>query len=143
MDSHRFKVYIYDSSLNQDKTTLFIGLVETDNSNLELYVFKDLDDFSFRDNIIRGYLWKGHFRDYLYIDKNDKKYIENDVLYIVIFNKNNDLSTDNNDAYTSFYLGITDENTPLLLNEGVEFKLQLTTEHNSQKFFYYFMGILL
>jgi len=71
---------------------------------------------------IHGYLWRGDYKDYIYIDKNDKKYIENDILYIIIFKKINNIVSDKKDAFTSFYLGVTDENTPLLLNEGVEFK---------------------
>jgi len=50
MDSHRFKIYMYDSSTIGKKNNLFIGLIETDNTNLELYVFKDLNDFSFYEN---------------------------------------------------------------------------------------------
>ena len=137
MDSHRFKIYVYESSLN--KNTLFIGLIETDNNSLELYVFRNLEDFSFDNNIIKGYLWKGNYKDYLYIDKNDEKYIENDILYIVIFKKSNYIIEDDKDRYTSFYLGITEEGSPLIINEGIEFKLHLTTEHSSQKFYYYFL----
>ena len=43
------------------------------------------------------------------------------------------------DSYTSFYLGITDETTSLLLTEGIEFKHRLTNDHKSQNFNYYFM----
>ena len=139
MDTHRFKVYMYDSSTIGNKTNLFIGLVETNYINLELFVFKDLNDFSIYDEKIRGYLWKGDLKDYIYIDKNDKNYIENDILYIMIFKKQSFLSEKKEDAYTSFYLGITDENTPLLLHDGVEFKYQLNKEHPSQKFYYYFV----
>ena len=140
MDSHRFKIYMYDSSTIGKKNNLFIGLIETDNTNLELYVFKDLNDFSFYEETIHGYLWRGDYKDYIYIDKNDKKYIENDILYIIIFKKINNIVSDKKDAFTSFYLGVTDENTPLLLNEGVEFKYRLNTGHIKQKFYYYFIS---
>ena len=136
MDNHRFKVYAYDSStIGKNKTNLFISLVETDWTNSELYVFKDLNDFSVVDDKISGYLWKGEYRDKIYIDKNDKKYIDNDILYIMIFKKS---KTENNE-YTVFYLGITDEDTPFLLNEGIEFKHQLDTKHPTQNFFYYYI----
>ena len=137
LDVHKFKVYMYDSSIGGAKNNLFIGLVETDYTNLELYVFKDLNDFRIYKDIISGYLWKGDYRDYIYIDKNDEKYIKNDILYILIFKKAVYLpSEQRKDSYCSFYLGVTDENTPFLLNEGVEFKYQLNQEHNSQKFYY-------
>jgi len=135
MDNHIFKVYMYDSSTNGNKTDLTVVLVETDDVNSELYIFKDLNDFTFSNGRINGYLWRGEYKDYVYIDKKDKKYLENDILYIMIYKKTK--SKTNND-FTTFYLGITDETTPFLLNEAVEFKMQLTKEHNSQKFFYYF-----
>ena len=142
MDAHSFKVYMYDSSIIGNKSNLFIGLVETDYTNLELFIFKDLNDFAIYEDRISGYLWKGDYRDYIYIDKNDQKYIDNDILYILIFKKNSyyTLKDKDKEKYNSFYLGITDENTPLLLNEGIEFKHQLNVDHPSQKFYYYFIG---
>ena len=139
MDKHRFKVYMYDTTKSGKKENLFIGLVETDYTNLELFIFKDLNDFSILGDRITGYLWKGDYRDYVYIDKNDKKYLENDILYILIFKKVSYIHQPDKETYTSFYLGVTDESTPLLLNEGNEFKHQLTKEHTSQKFYYYFI----
>jgi hypothetical protein len=53
----------------------------------------------------------------------------------MIFKKS---KTENNE-YTVFYLGITDEDTPFLLNEGIEFKHQLDTKHPTQNFFYYYI----
>ena len=138
MDNHRFKVYMYNSSNIGNKTDLYIGLVETDFTNLELYVFKDLNDFSINNNNnINGYLWKGDYKDYILISKEDKKYINNDVLYIMVYKQINYFqSSQRTDSYTSFYLGITDEKIPLLLTEGIEFKHRLSIEHFSQKFNY-------
>ena len=135
MDNHRFKVYMYDSSTNGKKTDLTAVLVETDEVNSELYIFKDLNDFSISDDKINGYLWKGEAKDYCYIDKNDKKYLDNDILYIMVYKK----TKSKKNTYTNFYLGVTDETTPFLLNEAVEFKMHLNKAHNSQKFFYYYM----
>ena len=140
MDNHRFKVYMYDSSTIGNKTDLYIGLVETDYTNLELFVFKDLNDFSINNNNINGYLWRGDYRDFILINKEDKKYIDNDVLYIMVYKQTNYFeSSQKVDSYTSFYLGITDETTPLLLTEGIDFKHRLNTQHYSQKFNYYFI----
>ena len=135
MDDHKFKVYMYDSSTNGNKTDLTAVLVETDDVNSELYIFKDLNDFSLIDGKIDGYLWRGEYKDYVYIDKNDKKYLDNDVLYIMIYKKT---ESKKNEGFTTFYLGVTDETTPFLLTEGVEFKMQLTRAHKSQKFYYFF-----
>ena len=135
MDNHKFKVYMYDSSNNGVKANLFISLIETDSINSELYVFKDLNDFSIIDDRIYGYLWKGEYKDYIYIDKDDKNYKENDILYIMIYKKSK-----YNVDYTTFYLGITDENTPFLLNEGIEFRYRFDNPHKSQKFFYYYIN---
>ena len=139
MDNHRFKVYMYDSSTIGNKTDLYVGLVETDFTNLELYIFKDLNDFSINNDNINGYLWKGSYRDFIYISKNDKKYIDNDVLYIMVYKSVDYSSEQRKDSYTSFYLGISDEITPLLLTEGIEFKHRLNSEHVSQNFNYYFI----
>ena len=139
MDNHRFKVYMYDTTIIGQKPNLYIGLVETDYSNLELYVFKDLNDFSIFNENISGYLWSGDYKDYIYIDKDDKNYINNDVLYILVFKKESYIRTAQKDVYSTFYLGVTDENCPFLLYEGIEFKYQLYKEHNSQKFYYYFI----
>jgi hypothetical protein len=87
MDNHRFKVYMYDTSIIGKKSNLYIGLVETDYINLELYVFKDLNDFNIINDNIKGYLWKGDFKDYVYIDKDEKNYLDNDILYILVFKK--------------------------------------------------------
>ena len=141
IDNHKFKVYLYDSSTIGNKTDLYIGLVETDITNLELYVFKDINDFAINNNIISGYLWKADFRDFIYIHKDDPKYLDNDILYIMIYKSSNHYSyTQSKDSYTTFYLGITDETTPLLLIEGIEFKHRLNFEHKSQIFNYYFMS---
>ena len=140
MDNHRFKVYMYDTSTIGNKTDLYIGLVETDYTNLELYIFKDLNDFSFNKDNINGYIWKGDYRDYIYINKKDKKYIDNDVLYIMVYKSINYRTLHQKiDSYTSFYLGITDETTPLLLTEGIEFKHRLNMDHTTQIFNYYYM----
>ena len=64
MDNHRFKIYSYDSSTIGNKTDLYIGLVETDYTNLELYIINN--------NKINGYLWKGDYRDFVYINRKDK-----------------------------------------------------------------------
>ena len=141
MEGHRFKVYVYDSSIIGKKSSLYIGLVETDYTNLELYVFKDLNDFSIYKDIVSGYLWKGDYKDYIYIGKDDEKYLKNDILYILIYKKMSYAGDKKKDKYTSFYLGITDETTPLELNEGIEFKYQLNSEHKLQKFYYYFIDV--
>ena len=81
MNDHIFKIYLYDSFTNGNKGDLFIVLVETDYVDYELYVFKNLNDFTFNEDMIYGYLWKGEVKDFNYIDKKDKKYINNDILY--------------------------------------------------------------
>ena len=133
-DNNKFKIYMYDSLSNNKKTDLLISLIETDRINMELYVFKDLNDISIISNKITGYLWFGDFNDFVYIDKNDDNYKNNDIFYILIYKKTEEELLN---EVTTFYLGITDENTPFLLTDGVEFKHQLDSKHSSQKFIYY------
>jgi len=137
LDNHRFKVYMYDSSNNGNKENLLVSLIETDMVNSELYIFKDLNDFSIIDNNVYGYLWRGSYRDSIYIEKDDKNYINNDILYIMVFKRSRNYN--HLDEYTTFYLGVTDENTPFLLNEGIEFKHQFDQKHNKLSFFYYYI----
>ena len=136
LDNHRFKVYMYDSSKGE-KLNLFVTLIETDFVDYELYIFKDLDDFSISNDKIYGYLWKGDVKDYIYIDKDDKKYKENDIFYILIYKRK--VTNNSKNVYSTFYLGVTDEKTPFLLNEGIEFKHQLNKQHPSQNFYYYYI----
>jgi len=139
IDDHIFKVYLYDSSTNTNKANLYITLVETDYVDSELYVFKDLNDFTMINGTIVGYLWKGEYKDYIYIGKNDTNYLENDILYIMIYKKTKKIDLNKNNGYSAFYLGVTDENTPFLLNEAIELMHQLNKQHNSQKFLYYYL----
>ena len=134
MDNIKFKIYMYDSLSNSKKSDLLISLIETDRINIELYVFKDLKDISVISNKITGYLWFGDFNDFVYISKDDKNYINNDIFYILIYKKTEGFSNE----VTTFYLGITDESTPFILTDGIEFKHQLDTKHSYQKFIYYF-----
>ena len=90
--------------------------------------------------MIYGYLWKGEVKDFIYIDKNDKKCVGNDILYIMIYKKTKQNNMHKNNSNTTFYLGITDENTPFILNEAIEFKHQLNMQHNIQKFLYYYIN---
>ena len=133
MNNNLFKIYMYDSLSNNKKTDLFISLIETDRVNIELYVFKDLKDISIISNKITGYLWFGDYNDFVYIYKDDKNYINNDIFYILIYKKSEGFINE----VTTFYLGITDESTPFILTDGVEFKHQLDTKHSSQKFIYF------
>ena len=137
MDSHRFKVYMYDTSTNgEDKSDLLVTLIETDWVNSELYIFTDLNDFSIIDDRIYGYTWRAEFQDFVYIEKTDIRYKQNDILYIMVFKKTKNYDKN---KYTTFYLGVTDEKTPFLLNEAIEFKHQFDSKHSSQKFFYYYI----
>ena len=138
MDNIKFKVYMYDSLTNLKKSDLFISLIETDRINIELYVFKDLKDISIISGKITGYLWFGDYNDFIYVDKDDPNYKNNDIFYILIYKKTEGFINE----VTTFYLGVTDESTPFILTEGVEFKHQLDTKHSTQKFFYYYKNDL-
>ena len=141
LDEHRFKIYMYDLSNTKNKTDLFVGLVEVDYMNLDFYIFKDLNDFSFSENNVKGYLWRGDSHDTLYIRKDDPKLQNLNILYIMVFKTRvyEVIGIGKKDSFTTFYLAITDENTPLVLNEGIEFSYDLDINHPSQNFYYYFI----
>ena len=46
----------------------------------------------------------------------------------------------NSNVYTTFYLGVAEENTPFLLNEGIEFKQRFDRDHYLQKYYYFYIN---
>ena len=142
-NDYSIKVYSYDNSnLGNNKIDLFIHFSGDLYNFYNIYVFKNLNDYKYEKERVTGYIWGSEYnKNYIYITKNEPKYIIGN-LYIMIFkNKNN--QRDNNIIYREqtsnisyFSLAITDELTPLTLIEGVEFKQTLTKSHPSQYYYY-------
>ena len=142
-DNHNIKVYSYDNSnIGGEKIDLFIYLDAPSFASFHIYVFKNLNDYSYEKNKIKGFIWQTKYSNYIHIEKNDPNYIIGN-LYIMIFVQRYDISYYSNVVYrkdslaeSPFLLAITDENTPLTLIEGVEFKQILTNKRAYQTFYY-------
>ena len=142
------KIYVYTHNIEdeKDKTDIYITLTRF-NLYCDIYVFGDLDNVEYNSSgsgneKVSGYLWKSDYTHSITISKDDPNYIYNAELYIVVV-KNEEMSSyvsNNNNIKpitTSFLIGITDESTPFLINEGKETRLTLTNTYTQQNFFYF------
>ena len=141
-DNHNIKVYSYDNSnVGSRKTDLFIYFEGSGYIYYELYVFRNLDDYSYERQKVKGFLWESNYLNYIHISKEDPNYIIGN-LYIMVFGLRYDDIDDSvqirkeNAANYPYYLVITDEATPLSLIEGIEFRLPLTSKKTHQTFYY-------
>ena len=139
--NHNIKVYSYDNSnVGSEKTDLFIYIDYPQDAHYSLYVFKDLDDFIYENDKVKGYLWKSQYYNYIHIEKTDENYIVGNLYIMVFVDRANDVNSNivyrKENSESLFSLAITDESTPLTLIEGVEFRQVLTKKRKYQTFFY-------
>ena len=142
-NNHNIKVYSYDNSnIGGEKTDLFIYLDTPSFYSYQLYIFKNLNDYSYENNKVKGAVWQDKYSNFIHIEKDDPNYIIGN-LYIMVFVQRYDNSYYSNviyrkdpEAESPFLLAITDENTPLTLIEGVEFRQIFTNKRLYQTFFY-------
>ena len=139
---HYIKVYSYDNSnIGQDKTDLFIYLHESSWEDYTLYIFKDLNDYSYENGKVKGYVWASKYTNYIHIEKTDPNYIVGNLYIMVFLIKYVDKYSEivyrkDEDEGAPYLLVITDESTPLTLIEGVEFRQSLTVKRPYQTFLY-------
>ena len=141
-DNHNIKVYSYDNSnIGNQKSDLFIFFDPPPYGYYNIYVFKNLNDYNYENEKVKGFIWETRYSNIIHIEKNDPNYIIGN-LYIMVFLKSYDDYYDSNVVYrkdnleSSFLLAITDETTPLTLIEGVEFEQTLTQKRLYQTFNY-------
>ena len=143
-ENHNIKVYSYDNSnVGNNKSDLFITLQGAGYITYRIYVFKNLNDYYYEKEKVKGYLWASDFLNNIHIKKDDPNYIIGN-LYIMVFGLTiNDLDSDTDIVYrkedpenSPFLLVITDETTPISLLEGVEFRKTLNNDRKYQIFDY-------
>ena len=140
-DKRNIKVYSFENKLiNEQKKNLYVTLTKI-NIDCTVYIYDDLDNFEYnkKTNIISGYIYKSDYNNQILIRKTDNKYISNKIFYIMVVKNLNEYSSvlyNSKSSYSSFHIGITDEETPFLLSEGIQHKLVLTTEYQKQTYFY-------
>lgn len=138
----QFKVYSYtpvsidSEDFNEDiKITL-----HSDNLKFDFKVYLDIKDISYtlRDNateLFTGYTWAADSNSELLIKKSDNKYTAKGPYYILV-HRNFDITKTNRDAIASFHLDVTNKNTPITLLESKEHDTVLTSEYNTQSYWY-------
>ena len=143
-ENHNIKVYSYDNSnIGNKKSDLFINLQGSGYITYRIYIFKNLNDYSYEKEKVKGFLWQSDFLNNIHIKKDDPKYIIGN-LYIMVFGlRPNDFDSETDLVYrkedpknSPFLLVITDETTPISLLEGVEFRKTLTKDRKYQRFEY-------
>ena len=140
-DKRNIKVYSFENKLiNEQKKNLYVTLTKI-NIDCTFYIFDDLDNFEYnkKTNLISGYIYKSDYNNQILIRKTDTKYISNKLFYIMVVKNLNEYSSliyNSKSSYSSFHIGITDEETPFLLSEGIQHKLVLNTEYTKQTYFY-------
>ena len=142
--NHLVKVYSYDNSETRkgEKNDLFIYFSQGIYNRYFFYIFKDLDDYYYENDQVKGYIWKSGYYNYIHISKDDPDYIQGNIYIMAFINRYNNYETENDITYreknieSPFSLVITDENTPITLIEGVEFKHPLISSKPKQIFYY-------
>ena len=143
-ENHNIKIFSYDNSnIGNQKTDLFIYFQGSGYIDYKLYVFKNLNDYRYEKEMVKGFLWESDYMDRIHIKKDDKNYIVGN-LYIMVFGiRYDEYDLDSDVVYKNddpenypFLLVITDETTPISLKEGVEFRQSLTISRSRQSFYY-------
>ena len=139
------KIYYYSP---QDKSKKDIKITLTRiNIRFTFYVFLNLKDIKFNDNIISiyderisGYKWSSDTNNEITISKDDKNYRKKGDYYIVVLP---DLTTDIDNAEKIeekipliYYIGITKEGIPFYLKEGIEHSVTLNNNYLMQAYVY-------
>ena len=143
-DNHNIKVYNYDNSnIGNKKTDLFIYFDGSGYIDYQLFIFKNLEDYSYEKGKVEGFVWESDYSNYIHISKEDPKYIIGNLYIMVFVLKSDDSESNQNFVYRKenpsdfpFLLVITDETTPITLLEGVEFRQTFTDKRTYQSFYY-------
>ena len=125
-------IYSFNNSLtNNIKKDLLISITIL-NINCEIFLYKSLDEIKVNDNNeLEGFLLRSNQENKIIMEKTNKNYISNDLLYIVI--KKDEKKKNFN---TLFYLGITDEDTPFNLKKNLEIYTKFNNYYYKQNFIY-------
>ena len=142
-----YKIYSYTPG---DKTEKDIKIILTRiNVGFTFYVFLNLKDIKFNDNIVSiydervsGYKWISDSNSEVTILKTDKNYQKKGTYYILVLK---DLTTNidnieneeiDDNLIMMYYLGVTKEGLPFYLNEGIEHSVTLNKNYKYQNYIY-------
>ena len=130
--SSSFKIYSYSVD-SENANDIRIGLTRR-NDDLKFYVYKDLEQVRFIDNIFSNFDWEANADSQLIIKSTDPKYIKKGFYYIIITRKNKEEKDSFEDE--DYYISITDEKNPLLLFDNTQHSATLSTNYQYQSYYY-------
>lgn len=67
------------------------------------YIFKDLDDYYYENDQVKGYIWKSGYYNYIHISKDDPDYIQGNIYIMAFINRYNNYETENDITYREKY----------------------------------------
>ncbi len=131
-----YKIYSYISNSYDDLDIRITLTPEKDE--YRLYVFTDLKTFKYDGNDtstkIFGYKWTDNFSNEIVISKTDPNFKKGATYYIVV--TEGPFSFKTPDFIPKFWIGVTNEDTPFLLYEGVPNTVTLDSAYESQSYWY-------
>ena len=151
----RYKIYSYTPfSSGKDNLKVFINRI---NINFDIYIYTDISKFEIvqlykldkDSNIeqIKGYKYKSNTNNEIIIPKNDINYYTNRMIYIIVApsdplllkdymvdNTNEQRSKEDLDkkAVSKYYIGLSSENIPLSIIEGMPHTMTLSNSYSHQ-----------
>ena len=149
------KIYSYNPKILPDSDKLDIRITLTpEHSEYHMYVLFDIDNIQLDDSknyYITNYLWKSNLNHEIVIKKTDQNYIKDKDYYIIIvpkinyflnnFSNSTNFKNTNNTIHAFFYLGVTTEDKPFVIQEGIPNSITLDSDYNSQNYWYYHYNI--
>ena len=151
----RYKIYSFTPLLSKKQNVkIFINRV---NIDFDIYIYTDINKFEIEQLFdlqkdsqkepIKGYQLKSNANNEVIIHKDDENFNLNKMFYIVIApsnplllrdnmndNSNEQLSKEDLDkkAISKYYIGISNENNPLSLSEGMPHTMTLSNSYSHQ-----------
>ena len=140
-----YKIYTFNPTYYEGKEREIIKIVLTRiNVKFSFKVYLDLDNLVYNSNPslpleekLTGYDWSSDGNGELLILPDDEKYSDKGPYYIVVSKEQYAKSEEiDQKAIMSFYLGVTQGDTPFVLFESIEHSITLTDEYISQLYWY-------
>lgn len=153
-----YKVYSYNPKILETQDGMDIRITLTpEHSEYKIYVLFDILNVQFNSSDfyepITNYIWKSNYNNEIIIKKNDEQYKKNQIYYIFvvpIYTNNNfealwfNTTGKNSTGFylnSLYYLGVTNEVYPFLLQESYPSSISLDSNYISQIFWYYHYNI--
>ena len=142
-----YKIYSYTPQLKKDIKIILTRI----NVKFNFFVFKDFNKIIYKkylENIyiekIEGYDWASDVNNEITISKDDPKFNLNETLYILVTkNEMDEMKNIEEDFYSiednvimEYYIGLTQEGIPFVLNEGIEHSETLSEKYKAENYFY-------